>query len=384
MTEFFVYATQFVSELHISMRRLGGFLSLPEPPQPWHLGGGGGDIPVAAPAAASPRALAAGAADGGGAVVAAANGCATEGKEEAAVSGGAPEEEEEDIVIEVNGLDFDWSDRSWAHGAASSAPITAAVPALADGKPKGKAASKGQPAAAGVAAPAAAADGDPSGRPSSEFPGSPHGGGPRGPTLQGLRLRVRRGELVAIVGEVGAGKSSVLAALLGELQPMQRGSGSPHAADGGAAAARGSFGTEPPPVAAATGPPVRLRGSVAYAGQVPWVISGTVRENVTFGAAFDPGRYAAVLEACALGDDLAGLPAGDATELGERGINLSGGQKARLALARAAYSGAALQLLDDPLSAVDPGVGRTLFTRCIGPGSLLEGACALGWVGLSG
>jgi ABC-type bacteriocin/lantibiotic exporter with double-glycine peptidase domain len=98
------------------------------------------------------------------------------------------------------------------------------------------------------------------------------------------------------------------------------------------------------------------------------------QENVLFGLPFDPARYAACLQACALEEDVSRMPAGDATEIGERGISLSGGQKARLALARAAYSQADIHLLDDPLSAVDPRVGRVLFEKCIGPGGLLGGA----------
>ncbi|EFJ47496.1 hypothetical protein VOLCADRAFT_30254, partial [Volvox carteri f. nagariensis] len=106
--------------------------------------------------------------------------------------------------------------------------------------------------------------------------------------------------------------------------------------------------------------------------QVPWIVAGTVRENILFGSAWDEQWYGRVVHACCLADDLTGFPAGDATELGERGINLSGGQKARVALARACYSRPAVALLDDPLSAVDPRVGRDLFSRAIGPGGLLD------------
>ena len=81
-----------------------------------------------------------------------------------------------------------------------------------------------------------------------------------------------------------------------------------------------------------------LRGHVAYCSQVPWIFEGTVRENVLFGAAYDERRYLQVIEACALRDDLRRLPAGEATLIGERGVNLSGGQKARVCLARACYA----------------------------------------------
>ena len=102
------------------------------------------------------------------------------------------------------------------------------------------------------------------------------------------------------------------------------------------------------------------------------IIAGTVRENITFGLPYDPERYNEAIAACALDVDISKLQDGDLTEIGERGINLSGGQKARLALACAAYSRASVMLLDDPLSAVDPNVGRTLFTKCIGPNGIMR------------
>jgi len=104
---------------------------------------------------------------------------------------------------------------------------------------------------------------------------------------------------------------------------------------------------------------------IAYCSQQPAVFNASLKDNVLFGSPLDEARYAAVLEACALLPDLAMLPAGDATELGEKGVNLSGGQKARVALARAAYSCAPLVLLDDVLSAVDAHVGTHLFRHAI-------------------
>ncbi|GFH15645.1 uncharacterized protein HaLaN_11906 [Haematococcus lacustris] len=97
----------------------------------------------------------------------------------------------------------------------------------------------------------------------------------------------------------------------------------------------------------------------------PWVQNCTLRANVLLGRAYDDELYTSVLAACALGPDLEVLAAGDATEIGEKGVNLSGGQKHRVALARAAYSGADIYLLDDPLSAVDAHVGRHLFDMCL-------------------
>jgi len=134
---------------------------------------------------------------------------------------------------------------------------------------------------------------------------------------------VRAGELVAVVGQTGAGKSSLCAAMLGEM--VQR-----------------------------IGGPLVAPRSAAYCAQAAWILNATVRENIVFGEAFDSARYAEVLRCCQLDADLAALPHGDATEIGERGITLSGGQKQRVAIARAAYSARQLCILDDVLSALDP------------------------------
>lgn len=154
------------------------------------------------------------------------------------------------------------------------------------------------------------------------------------PTLSGVTTRCGSGELLAVVGPVGAGKSSLLMAVLREIVPI-----------------RGR---------------VHVRGPVAYAAQEPWLVSATVRDNILFGEPFDPDRYLAVVNACALAHDFRLLPKGDRTQLGPKGVNLSGGQRARIGLARAAYKRAALYLLDDPLSAVDPRVARHLLERCVG------------------
>ncbi len=98
---------------------------------------------------------------------------------------------------------------------------------------------------------------------------------------------------------------------------------------------------------------------------MPWIINDTLRENVLFGSPVDEGRYRAVVSACCLDADVAVLPGGDQCEIGEKGINLSGGQKARVALARACYKDTDVVLLDDPLSAVDAHVGQALFDSCI-------------------
>ncbi|KAI0233416.1 hypothetical protein L0F63_003025, partial [Massospora cicadina] len=162
----------------------------------------------------------------------------------------------------------------------------------------------------------------------------------RGPTLRDLHLKVKRGELFGVVGRVGAGKSSLLSAILGDMNRL----------DG----------------------QVTVRGSVAYVPQQPWIMNATVRENIIFGRRFDPDFYEKTLLACALTADLDMLISGDQTEIGERGITLSGGQKARISLARAVYARADVYLLDDPLSAVDAHVGRHIFDRVIGNNGILR------------
>lgn len=148
-----------------------------------------------------------------------------------------------------------------------------------------------------------------------------------GPTLQSVVLSLRPGELLGVCGEVGSGKSSLLAALLGELQPLQP--QDPTAAAATASCDHGHGGDVMPPsksgsegAAASLGPVVV--GTVAYCAQVPWIVAGSVRDNILFGRPYEEAWYARVVVACALSDDLAALAAGDATELGERGINLSG------------------------------------------------------------
>ncbi|EDV27211.1 uncharacterized protein TRIADDRAFT_54940 [Trichoplax adhaerens] len=109
----------------------------------------------------------------------------------------------------------------------------------------------------------------------------------------------------------------------------------------------------------------RISGKIAYVSQIPWIFSGTVRENILFGSEFHEEKYLKVIEACALRKDLQQWPHNDMTYVGERGVRLSGGQKARIGLARAAYSDADIYIMDDPLSAVDLGVAHHLFDECI-------------------
>jgi ATP-binding cassette subfamily C (CFTR/MRP) protein 1 len=117
---------------------------------------------------------------------------------------------------------------------------------------------------------------------------------------------------------------------------------------------------------------VVTRGKVAYVAQQPWIMNASVKENILFGHRFDSEFYERTVDACALREDFKALPDGDATEVGEKGISLSGGQKARLALARAVYARADVYFLDDPLSAVDQHVGRHLIDQVLGPQGLLK------------
>ncbi|XP_046682849.1 multidrug resistance-associated protein 1-like isoform X3 [Homalodisca vitripennis] len=155
------------------------------------------------------------------------------------------------------------------------------------------------------------------------------------PILRSITLKIQPGQLVAVVGPVGAGKSSLLSAFLGE---MVKNSGF-----------------------------VNTKGNIAYVPQQAWIQNASVRENISFGKSFDEIKYNKTVKNCALTPDLEILPGGDATEIGEKGINLSGGQKQRVSLARAVYSDADIYLMDDPLSAVDSHVGKHIFDNVVGP-----------------
>jgi ATP-binding cassette, subfamily C (CFTR/MRP), member 1 len=159
--------------------------------------------------------------------------------------------------------------------------------------------------------------------------------------LRNINFAAKKGELSCVVGRVGAGKSSLLQSILGDLWKTKG--------------------------------EVVVRGRIAYVAQQPWVMNASVKENIVFGHRWDPYFYNQTIEACALIDDFRQLPDGDQTEVGERGISLSGGQKARLTLARAVYARADIYLLDDVLSAVDQHVGRHLINRVLGPNGLLAG-----------
>jgi len=153
------------------------------------------------------------------------------------------------------------------------------------------------------------------------------------PVLSDVTFSVGRGQLCAVIGRVGSGKSSLCSSVLNE---TILGEGR-----------------------------ISISGKVAYVAQTAWILNATLRDNILFGQQMDKERYDAVLEACQLTHDLSILNHGDLSEIGERGINLSGGQRQRVSLARAAYSNADIIILDDTLSALDPKVGERVFSECI-------------------
>ena len=220
-------------------------------------------------------------------------------------------------------------------------------------------------AGAGAEADAAAGGGDPAvtgkeeeGSPAARGPkqgggGKAGGGGRRAPkkgrgkspaeeperpllfkqVLADVNFEVPQGKLTIVFGKVGSGKSTLLNAIM-KLATVKEGQ-------------------------------VRVGGRVAYTAQTPWIKNASLRENILFNAPFDPERYDDALAVSQLRPDLLVLPRGDNTEIGEQGVNLSGGQKHRVAIARAVYSDSDVYLLDDPMAALDAQVGQSVFLDCV-------------------
>ncbi|KAK2990621.1 hypothetical protein RJ640_019901 [Escallonia rubra] len=151
--------------------------------------------------------------------------------------------------------------------------------------------------------------------------------------VKNLNFEIRKGELAAIVGTVGSGKSSLLASVLGEMHKLKG--------------------------------KVTVCGTTAYVAQTSWIQNGTIEENILFGLPMNRERYGEVIRVCCLEKDLEMMEYGDQTEIGERGINLSGGQKQRIQLARAVYQDCDIYLLDDVFSAVDAHTGSEIFKECV-------------------
>ncbi|KAI8844370.1 P-loop containing nucleoside triphosphate hydrolase protein [Chytriomyces cf. hyalinus JEL632] len=152
-------------------------------------------------------------------------------------------------------------------------------------------------------------------------------------TFSDIDLAIPRGQLVLIVGRVGSGKSTLLNAILGQLETV-----------------KGKISTN---------------GTVAYCPQQPWIRTGTVEENILFGTPYNETKLQESISLTSLERDISGMPSGVKTVLGEKGTSISGGQKTRIALARAVYSEADIYLLDDPLSSVDARVGRAVLDNCV-------------------
>lgn len=152
-------------------------------------------------------------------------------------------------------------------------------------------------------------------------------------TLNNINIKVQNPQLICVIGTVGSGKSSLIQAILGEIMKIKG--------------------------------DIHVDGIISYVSQTPFLINGTVKDNICFFQPYDEEKYQKVIELCCLQQDLDILIEGDETIIGERGINLSGGQKARIEMARAVYKQSDIVLLDDPLSAVDAGVSKKLFEECI-------------------
>ncbi|XP_076114149.1 multidrug resistance-associated protein 1-like [Mytilus galloprovincialis] len=161
-----------------------------------------------------------------------------------------------------------------------------------------------------------------------------------GKCFRNINITIPEKKLVAVVGHVGCGKSSLLSSILGDMTKV-----------------KGS---------------VRVKGKISYVPQQAWIQNASVVDNILFGCGMDQKKYKDVIDACALRTELDILPASDRTELGEKGINLSGGQKQRISLARAVYHDTDIYLLDDPLSSVDSNVGKHIFEKVIGNTGLLS------------
>ncbi|ORX88735.1 P-loop containing nucleoside triphosphate hydrolase protein [Basidiobolus meristosporus CBS 931.73] len=153
------------------------------------------------------------------------------------------------------------------------------------------------------------------------------------PTIKDFSLKVKKGEIVAIVGDVGAGKSSLLLAIMGQITK--------------------------------TGGALSIFGSIAYVPFDSWLLNASLRDNILFGSPYDPEKYKMILQVCALSKDLEQLSYGDETEIGEHGFNLTLAQRHRVSLARAAYSSADIVLLDDTLSSMATQTGKHIFNECI-------------------
>ena len=154
--------------------------------------------------------------------------------------------------------------------------------------------------------------------------------------LKNINLTVKQGEFICIIGEVGSGKSSLIQAILNNMIILQK-----------------------------NNTKIIVNGKISYVGQEAWIQNNTVQNNILFYRPYNAEKYQKILNLCELNQDLNALPGGDLTEIGEKGVNLSGGQKARISLARAMYCDNDIYILDDPISALDAHVGKNIMHNCI-------------------
>ena len=189
--------------------------------------------------------------------------------------------------------------------------------------------------------------------------------------LRDISLEVKKGEFVCIVGKVGSGKSTLLSTLIGDLLPITQQQMDSYMGNQGLSKVltpdeaealqsdmiRNTYKTEKPPI--------EIQGSVAYTQQTPWIQSKRIRDNIIYDKDLNVNKYVDTIQFCELERDLEILTAGDFTQIGEKGVNLSGGQKARLGLARAVYQDRDIYLLDDPLSALDVHVRKNIINNVI-------------------
>ena len=158
---------------------------------------------------------------------------------------------------------------------------------------------------------------------------------PLEPILKNINFEIKQGEFICIIGEVGCGKSSLLQAILNCMISLQRGS------------------------------KIYVNGTISYVSQIPWIQNATIKDNILFYQPYEEDKYNKVIELSELRPDLEIFEAGDLTEIGEKGVNLSGGQKARVSIARALYADKDIYIFDDPISALDANVGMKVMQNCI-------------------
>ena len=178
--------------------------------------------------------------------------------------------------------------------------------------------------------------------------------------VKDLNLKIHKGEFICVIGEVGSGKSSLISAILGDMIYLDQNMIDQYSEDLMNTELRRKINQESMDAHKGL---IKVGGSISYVQQIPWIQNKTIRDNILFGLNLNEDRYNRTIEICQLASDLEMLPGGDLTEIGEKGINLSGGQKARISLARAVYANKDIILMDDPISALDSNVKKKIFDQ---------------------